>query len=619
MQQAGTRPDVIDLAGYPIRNESDIVLIRQQAQRLAQNLDFDRQDQTRIATAVSEIVRNALQHGGGGTVNFAVEGRDETGHAGPGRVEAGAMAQYLRVDIQDRGPGIAHLQDVLQGRSGNAFGLIAARRLMEGFDIDSSPATGTRIVMKKRLPRSQSLHEEDLRALAASLALRSAEEPAALVQQLNHELALCLEELRSRQEELERLNAELEDTNRGVVALYSELDDKAEQLKQASELKSRFLSNMGHEFRTPLNSVLALSGLLLDGLDGSLTGEQARQVTYIRQAAEGLTELVNDLLDLAKVEAGNVDLRPRDFTVHELFGGLRGMLKPLSLNDGVNLIFDEGGDLPPLRTDMGKLSQILRNFISNALKFTEEGEVRVTARLTPDCRRLAFVVRDTGIGIAPEHHEAVFDEFLQVENRLQARHKGTGLGLPLSRKLAELLGGVVSLESGLGAGSTFTLYSPSSGGHMPAPAAEPAPEPAQAAGSPAPSPRAPAGKTILVIDDEEAFRYVLHQLMIDTGCRILEANDGVAGLKMIGERHPDAVFLDLQMPAMNGYQVLEKVAADPALKDIPIVICTSSVLNPADRDRLAAAAAILPKNELTREAVSAMLDQLHLAKGASNA
>ncbi|TXH36374.1 MAG: response regulator [Rhodospirillaceae bacterium] len=615
MQQAGTSPDLIDLAGYPIRNENDIVLIRQQAQRLAQNLDFDRQDQTRIATAVSEIVRNALQHGGGGTIKFAIEERAETERAETGRADTGGMAQYLLVDIQDHGPGIAHLQDVLQGRGGNAFGLIAARRLMEGFDIDSSRATGTRVVMKKRLPRSQSLQEDDLRALAASLAVRSAEEPAALVQHLNHELALCLEELRSRQEELERLNAELEDTNRGVVALYSELDDKAEQLKQASELKSRFLSNMGHEFRTPLNSVLALSGLLLDELDGGLTGEQARQVTYIRQAAEGLTELVNDLLDLAKVESGNVDLRPRDFTVHELFGGLRGMLKPLSLNDEVNLIFDEGRDLPPLRTDMGKLSQILRNFISNALKFTEEGEVRVTARLTPDRRRLAFAVRDTGIGIAPEYHEAVFDEFLQLENRLQARHKGTGLGLPLSRRLAELLGGEVMLESRLGEGSTFTLYIPSSGGHAPAAA----PGPAQAEGPLAPSPGAPADKTILIIDDEEAFRYVLRQLIVDTGCRILEANDGVAGLKMIGERHPDAVFLDLQMPAMNGYQVLEKVAGDPALKDIPVVICTSSVLNPADRDRLAAATAILPKNELTREVVSAMLNQLHLAKGATNA
>ncbi|MDY0884620.1 ATP-binding protein [Dongia soli] len=609
MQQAVTSPGLIDLAGYPIRSESDIVLIRQQAQRLAQGLGFDRQDQTRIATAVSEIVRNALQHGGGGTIKFAIEAPVEA--SAETSVAARDETQYLVADIGDCGPGIEQLEDVLQGRGGNnAVGLVAARRLMERFEIDSSPATGTHIRMKKRLPRSYALDDGALKTLTAGLSARAAEEPVALVQHLNHELALCLEELNSRQEELERLSAELEDTNRGVVALYSELDDKAEELKQASELKSRFLSNMGHEFRTPLNSILALSGLLLDGLDGSLTSEQSRQVTYIRHAAEGLTELVNDLLDLAKVESGNVDLRPRDFTVHELFGSLRGMLKPLSLNDQVALIFDEGRDLPPLRTDMGKLSQILRNFISNALKFTEEGEVRVTARLTPDRRRMVFAVRDTGIGIAPEHHEAVFDEFLQIENRLQARYKGTGLGLPLSRKLAELLGGEVTLESQLGEGSTFTLYIPASGGHAPAADSEQARESGLA-----PQQSAFAAKSILVIDDEEAFRYVLRQLMVDTGYRILEANDGAAGLDLMRAQHPDAVFLDLQMPAMNGYQVLDRLAADPALKDIPVVICTSSVLDAADRDRLAAATAVLPKNELTRDAVSAMLKQLHLAEG----
>ena len=162
----------------------------------------------------------------------------------------------------------------------------------------------------------------------------------------------------------------MEDTNRGVVALYAELDERAEQLRRASELKSRFLSNMSHEFRTPLNSILALSRLLMDRTDGPLTLEQERQVTYIRRSAESLTELVNDLLDLAKVEAGKWRSVASYFTIGELFGALRGVMKPLQQNDAVDLI-SRCADCPPLFTDEAKLAQILRNLISNALKFTE--------------------------------------------------------------------------------------------------------------------------------------------------------------------------------------------------------------------------------------------------------
>ena len=178
------------------------------------------------------------------------------------------------------------------------------------------------------------------------MAQRPAPDPVQELQTQNTELVASLAELRTRQEELERLNTELEDTNRGVVALYAELDERAEQLRQASELKSRFLSNMSHEFRTPLNSILALSRLLLDRIDGPLTAEQERQVTYIRRSAESLTELVNDLLDLAKVEAGKLEVRPRPFTVTELFGALRGVMKPLQQNDAVDLIFEEPCGLP---------------------------------------------------------------------------------------------------------------------------------------------------------------------------------------------------------------------------------------------------------------------------------
>src|SRR5262249_47666402 len=162
--------------------------------------------------------------------------------------------------------------------------------------------------------------------------------------------------------------------------LYAELDEKADHLRRADALKTKFLSNMSHEFRTPVNSILALSRMLLERTDGELTAEQARQITFIRKAAEGLSELVNDLLDLAKVEAGKITVHPVEFEVGNLFGALRGMLRPLLVSESVALVFEAPEGLPVLRTDEGKVSQILRNFISNALKFTEHGEVRVSAR-----------------------------------------------------------------------------------------------------------------------------------------------------------------------------------------------------------------------------------------------
>jgi signal transduction histidine kinase len=191
-----------------------------------------------------------------------------------------------------------------------------------------------------------------------------------------------LQELRSRQEELELLNRELEDTNRGVVALYAELDERADYLRRASELKTTFLSNVSHEFRTPLNSVISLARLLLERIDGDLTAEQATQVRYIESSPRDLQEMVNDLLDLAKVEAGKIRIRTKRFEVHELFSALKGMLKPLLAdNNSVDLIFDDATEIPVLHTDEGKVSQILRNLISNALKFTPNGEVTVWRRI----------------------------------------------------------------------------------------------------------------------------------------------------------------------------------------------------------------------------------------------
>ena len=273
---------------------------------------------------------------------------------------------------------------------------------------------------------------------------------------LKAELELCRAEIRS-------LREELDETNRGVVALYGELDVQAEKLRKATELKSHFLSYMSHEFRTPIGAIRSNARLLLDHVDGPLTTEQTRQVGFIQETAAEFSEMVNDLLDLAKIEAGRLEISPGWFEMMDLFAALRGMFKAMADNVELSLVFEEPGDLPRFYTDNRKLSQILRNFISNALKFTPQGEIKVSAELVGDML-VKFSVADTGIGIASEFHDAIFNDFTQVDSPIQKRLRGTGLGLALSKQLAQLLGGWVEVQSALGEGSTFSVIVPA---HLP--------------------------------------------------------------------------------------------------------------------------------------------------------
>jgi signal transduction histidine kinase len=556
----------------------DIVVARHRARQLASLAGLDASSQTRLAASVSEIARNALAYAGSGRVAFAIS------RSGPAA---------LCVRVTDCGPGIADLDAVLEGRT-TGQGIASARRLVDDFTI-ASGSDGTTVTLSRRLPDGAVIAAPDVARIVSALGADHAPNPAIELQTQNTELIASLTELRARQDELVRLNTELEDTNRGVVALYAELDERAEQLRQASELKSRFLSNMSHEFRTPLNSILALSRLLMDRTDGPLTAEQERQVTYIRRSAESLTELVNDLLDLAKVEAGKLEVRPRYFTISELFGALRGVMKPLQQNEAVELIFEDTTDCPAVFTDEAKVAQILRNLISNALKFTERGEVRVTAMFDGETRRCSLEVADTGIGIEREDHEVVFQEFSQVANMLQYRAKGTGLGLPLSRRLAELLGGTLTLRSTPGAGSTFTLCIPTSLG----PALASAPVVVSQPGQP---------RGVLMIDDEETSRYVLRQMLGGCGpLRVQEAETGAEGLRLARTWRPDVVLLDLRLPDVDGFDVIDSLSGDSATAGIPVIVCTSSVLTPQQRGRLTHARAILSKATVTREVMQRAL------------
>lgn len=544
----------VALVTIAIRVEQDVVSARQRARQISSLLGFELQDQARIATAVSEIARNAYRYAGGGEIEFSIEGE--------------RSPQVLAIQVKDRGSGIRNLAEVLEGgyrsSTGMGLGITGARRLMDYCTVESGPG-GTSVSMKKVLPEGARLISANAVAeLTRALAVRMAPTAVDEVQQQNRELIRALTELRERQDELLAVNRELEDTNRGVVALYAELAERADSLRRADETKTRFFSNMSHEFRTPLNSIRALSGVLLEKSDGPLNPEQETQVRFIAKAAEELTEIVNDLLDLAKIEAGKIVVRPAEFSVDELFSALRGMLRPLLVSEKVALHFNAPPDLPRLYTDESKVSQILRNFISNALKYTEAGEIRVSAGLASDGDEIVFAVADTGIGIAKEDQELIFEEFEQVPNPLQARVKGTGLGLPLSKRLATVLGGRIAVESAPGRGSTFSVAVPWQY------------EATRAQAPVAQEPRTfePSRIPVLVVEDSAEEQLYYEKMLRGTAYTPIQARTLRQAVDAFARIRPPAVILDVKLGAEESWRWLAELKS--AKRPSPAVIVASA-------------------------------------------
>jgi len=546
-----------------IRKEQDVVAVRQRARLIAELLGFENVEQTRIATATSEIARNAFRYVGEGKAEFIFE--DKT------------SPQKLIIRISDRGTGISNLDDVLDGRyqstTGMGMGLVGTRRLMDDFDIRTSPQ-GTAVAIAKDLSRHlAALEGPDVLRIADKLIHDKPTLASHEVDRQNQELLETLQLLEIKNERLNALNQELEETNRGVVALYAELDEKADQLRQSDQIKSRFLSYMTHEFRTPVFSSLNLTRFLLDRTDGDLTPEQEKQVKLIRDSMQALAALVNDLLDFSKVESGKLTVDAENCSLDEIFAGLRGMFRPLVLNPDVQLSFDACDDIPVLYTDEGKVSQILRNFVSNALKFTESGEINVRARY--EGGKIFISVQDSGIGIPPENHQLIFEEYSQVKNVLQRKSKGTGLGMPLSKKLAELLGGHVELESQPGVGSTFYLVIPVR-------------YPSQVQEVPEVEVAEPerAERRFLIIDDEEASYYALKKFLESEGNEVIVLNDPTLAVDYARNERPDLIFLDLVMPEAYGGDVLEDLKNEKETAHIPVIIHTSKVLSAYEQQRL---------------------------------
>ncbi len=386
--------------------------------------------------------------------------------------------------------------------------------------------------------------------------------------------------LEAQQTELEQINTQLEEQADSLAVQRDNLAHAQRELQQANEYKSEFLANMSHELRTPLNSSLILAKLLMENREGTLTDEQVKFAQTIYTAGNDLLTLINDILDLSKIEAGKLDVRPEDVALRGTVDDLRRVFEPVAGDKKLDLSLELGLGVPPtIRTDPTRLQQILKNLLSNALKFTERGGVSLRVTREAD-GVIAFAVTDTGIGIPREQQDAIFEAFRQADGTTNRKYGGTGLGLSISRDLARLLGGELRVDSEVGRGSTFTLRLPETGpaGAEPRPRAPALRMPRAPVRSPAPV-RTPApahARSILVVEDDPTFAGILADLAGELEFHPYVAHDGERGLAMAREHRPSGIVLDLGLPDRSGLSVLDALKHDPATRHIPVHVISAA-------------------------------------------
>ncbi len=360
-----------------------------------------------------------------------------------------------------------------------------------------------------------------------------------------------------------------------IAKRNEELRSKNEELERAYRVKSDFLAGMSHELRTPLNSVIGFSSVLLSSKSDPMTAEQRMALEKILRNGKHLLELINDILDLSKIQAGRMTITIETDDVSSILSTTLLTVEPLARAKNLEITSNVTADVTKLTTDIVKLRQILVNLVSNAVKFTEEGEISV--KVFSQNGLIAFAVKDSGIGIEKNNFEMIFEEFRQVEGRSAPKNRGTGLGLAISRRLARLLGGDLTVESDLGKGSTFTLAIPPviprhlAAGEPPQRVA-PKPAPTQPMGTPIPVPMASGQTKILCIDDDPEVLEILRSYLIPEGYFVTGALSGDEGIRLAAELKPSLITLDIMMPHMDGWQVLRELKQNPSTKEIPVIM-----------------------------------------------
>jgi len=486
--------------------------------------------------------------------------------------------------------------------------------------------------------RQQELTETNARLEAQARTLQASEER---LKQQQEELQQTNEELEEKAELLVKQNMEVEKKNREIEQARTSLEEKAEQLEVTSKYKSEFLANMSHELRTPLNSLLILSKLLAQNSESNLSDKQVEFARTIHSSGADLLELINEILDLSRIESGAMEIDVKPVILAELQGHVERAFREIAISRGLDFQVSLAAGLPStVETDPRRLQQVLKNLVSNALKFTERGSVRLDVALAKDGWSrdhrglseapavVAFRVTDTGIGIDPEKHRIIFEPFQQADGSTSRKYGGTGLGLSISREIARLLGGEIRLVSDVGIGSTFTLYLPAVYQPVESLAQRPSYQRTEAAV------RRAAERTVhyidesllaegdvqddrdaitdedrvvLVIEDDLSFMNILMDMAREKGFKCLAATRGDVGLAMARHYQPDAITLDINLPVMDGWTVLDRLKHDPATRHIPVHII--SLMEEAQRGMRLGAMAHLAK-PVEREALEAAFASL---------
>lgn len=424
-------------------------------------------------------------------------------------------------------------------------------------------------------------------------------------------------EARAQQEQAEaraRLAEELQTANTRLEEAQRELVEARDRAEAANRSKSAFLANMSHELRTPLNAILGYSEMLQEEAEIAGLDEYTSDLKKINAAGRHLLGLINDILDLSKIEAGRMVLSCEDFRIADLIEDVSTTAAPLMEKQSNEFVLKIDEDMGAAYGDEMKVRQVIINLLSNAAKFTKQGTVTLAAsRFKKDgLDWLSFSVSDTGIGMTPDQMKLVFEEFTQADSGVQKKFGGTGLGLALCRKFAEMMNGSIALESEFGKGSTFTFSVPAVVSEQSDPILSvlPAKEEAEVLETP----RAPSGgeATVLIIDDDPSARETAFRYLSRLGWSVSTANDGMAGLEMIRRLRPSAVVLDILMPGMNGWEVLAAIKSDPAIADIPVLIC--SIIEERDRAFMLGAKEFLSK-PVDRKQLARILDKFRPERG----
>lgn len=418
------------------------------------------------------------------------------------------------------------------------------------------------------------------------------------LQTQSEELKMQTEELTTINEQLEERTHEAEQKTNALEKAQFELKQSAEQLRQSSNYKSEFLANMSHELRTPLNSILILSEMLAENNDQRLTEDELEYANVIHNSGEDLLLLINDILDLSKVEAGKMDLWFDEMDVEELASHVYNLFMPIAEQKNLELHIEFASPLPHVfHTDIKRFHQIINNLLSNALKFTEQGAVTVKveqATVTPSMQQrsevwLAVHVSDTGIGITPDKQQIIFDSFQQADGATVRKYGGTGLGLSICREFTKLLGGWITVHSEEAQGSTFTVFLPSlpNGQLLESHIIEQPPQLSEPSDTLIPYTKGNvfAHKRILVVDDDYRNIYALKQALEQKGVEVLEASNGIECLNILQTvSRVDAVLMDIMMPEMDGYETMEHIRHDLELTTLPVIALTAKAMK-QDKER----------------------------------